>query len=275
MRVGPSRARLPLAEPDALAGPRRDTRRVWAVLATALVVLVTAAVLLTLPGAAPGAGVLPRSGSTVMVIDLSGSTRTTLQRIAGVLLGQTRNGDRKLGLVVFSDTGYEALPLSEPAEALRSWLALLAGGAPATYPWTPSFSGGTVISSGLSIARSMLLRSPAAGRHVLLVSDLVDGIIDLPRLQSIVALYQREQIDLRLVTVTADTKPGAPSSASFLQLPNSAFVAQAASHRIDPARLLAPHRRRSPALLVAVVVAAGLLAAAYELTLHPLTWRGA
>ena len=274
MRVGPSRARLPLAEPDALAGPRRDTRRVWAVLAAALVVLVTAAVLLTLPGAAPGAGVLPRSGSTVMVIDLSGSTRTTLQRIAGVLLGQTRNGDRKLGLVVFSDTGYEALPVAAPAAALRSWLMLLADGAPKAFPWTPSFSAGTVISSGLAVARRMLLQRPPGDRHVLLVSDLVDGVVDLPKLQSLVADYQREQVDLRVIIVKAQTAGSTKSSASFLQLPNAGFVTKAATQTIDPGLIAVP-QGRSAAPLIALVAVIALLAAAFELLLHPLTWRRA
>ncbi len=268
-----SRRLLPLADPSSLSALGRRTRLHWTLLAVSLVALAAAFVLLTRTGSA-GAEVLPGGGSTVVVIDLSGSTRAASRQIAGALLGLTRSSDRTLGLVVFSDTGYEALPIAAPAEALRNWLTLLAHGTPRDYPWTPSFSGGTVISSGLSIARRMLLRRPAVGRHVLLVSDLVDGIVDLPKLQSVVAEYQREQIDLRVITVTPDTKGSTESSASFLQLPNSSFVAKAATQTIDPARLVA-RRPGSATPLIVLVAVIGLLAALYEFALHPLTWRRA
>jgi len=262
---------LPLADPSAVAAVARRTRLHWAVLAASLVALTAGAVLLTRTSGTAGQDVLPASGSTVVVIDLSGSTRAASKRIAGALLGLTRSGDRKLGLVVFSDTGYEALPLAAPAGALRAWLMLLANGTQKQYPWTPSFSGGTVISSGLAIARRMLLQRPAGSRHVLLVSDLVDGVVDLPKLQSIVAQYQREQIDLHVISVKVDTKDGTQSNASFLQLPNAGFVAQAATRTIDPSQL-APARRSSVAPLVAIIAVLALVAAAYELVLHPLTW---
>ena len=251
--------------PDAIV---RRTRGTWIALAVCLTAAVAAVVVLTRPGHA-GAGVLPRTGSTVVVVDLSGSTRAASKRIAGALLGLTRKRDRPLGLVVFSDTGYEALPLTTPAGALRDWLTLLAHGTEQAYPWTPSFSGGTVISTGLTIARRMLLPRPPADRHVLLVSDLVDGIVDLPKLQTIVAQYQRERIDLRVITVRADTR----ANASFLQLPNAAFVAQAATRRIDPAALEPRAGSAAPVVVLVLVIAA--LAAAYELLLHPLTWRRA
>jgi hypothetical protein len=263
-----SRRVLPLADTGSLSALGRRTRLHWAVLAVALVSLATAVLVLTRTGDGR-AGVLPNGGSTVVVIDLSGSTRAASKRIASALLGLTANGNRKIGLVVFSDTGYEALPLAAPADALRKWLMLLADGTQKEYPWTPSFSGGTVISSGLSVARRMLLSRPPADRHVLLVSDLVDGVIDLPKLQSVVAQYQREQIDLRVITVRPETKSD-QSNASFLALPNANFVAQAAARSIDPARLVP--RGHSTAPLVALVALIAVLAAAYELVLHPLTW---
>jgi hypothetical protein len=264
---------LPLPDPAAFASPGRRTRLHWAALAVALAALVATVFVLTRPRSSPVSG-LVSSGSTVVVIDLSGSTRDASKRIAGALLGLTRDANRRLGLVVFSDTGYEALPLDAPVEALRGWLTLLAHGTTKSYPWTPSFSGGTVISSGLAVARRMLSVRPPSDRHVLLVSDLVDGLVDLPKLQSVVAQYQREQIDLRVISVKAQANGGAPSNASFLQLPNAGFVAQAAAQTIDPAGLR-PARRASTTLLVVLVAVAGMLAAAYELLLHPLTWRHA
>jgi hypothetical protein len=267
MRAG----RLPLADEAPFSRLVRRTRVRWAVLAAVLVGVAIAVVLVVRTPEAR-ARVLPDSGSTVVVIDLSGSTRAASRRIASALLGLTRDSRRRLGLVVFSDTGYEALPLAAPSEALQSWLILLARGTPKEYPWTPSFSGGTVISTGLTVARRMLLHSPASSRHVLLVSDLVDGVVDLPKLQSVVAQYQREQIDLRVIAVRAEVRDS-QSNASFLQLPNANFVAQAATRTIDPAQLLP--KRRSQIPIVALVVVLALLAAAYEAILHPLRWRRA
>jgi hypothetical protein len=261
---------VPLAEPDRVAPAGRRTRLHWTALATGLVALVIVVVAVARTGPAR-VDVLAQSGDTVVVIDLSGSTRAASKRIASALLGLTRTTDRRIGLVVFSDTGYEALPLAAPAQALRAWLMLLADGTSKDYPWTPSFSGGTVISAGLSVARRMLLSRPPANRHVLLVSDLVDGVVDLPKLQSVVAQYQSEQIDLRVITVS-DKSSGTQSNASFLQLPNAGFVTRA-GQTIDPA-MLTP-RRASSTTLVVLVGAIALGAAAYELLLHPLTWRHA
>ena len=83
---------------------------------------------------------------TVNTIDLSGSTRPASKAIARVLLGLTRDPSRHLGLVVFSDTAYEALPPSTPVDGLKGWLDLFAHDRPRNYPWTPSFSSGTAIS---------------------------------------------------------------------------------------------------------------------------------
>jgi len=263
-------SRLPLGDLSGLAGPVRRTLRSRLVLAAALVGLGAAALVLSLPGGR--SRLLPSSGNTVVVIDLSGSTRPASKRIARALLGLTRGGQRNLGLVVFSDTGYEALPIGAPASGLRDWLTLLAHGTPQAYPWTPSFSGGTVISSGLAIARRMLRSTPPGERHVLLVSDLVDGIVDLPKLQSVVARYQRERIDLRVITVREKAPAGTPAAASFLQLPNSAFVADAAQVATDSTRIGTTDR--GPAVALAAIVAAlAALAAVHELLLTPLTWR--
>lgn len=263
---------LPLSEPGSLAAYARRTRLHWVVLVAALVCATAAAVALTWTGGAR-ANVLPASGSTVVVIDLSGSTQAPLRRFAAELINLTRSSNRDFGLVVFSDTGYEALPIGVSAEALRGWLTLLADGTPKNYPWTPSFSGGTVISSGLSVARRMLLGRPPGSRHVLLVSDLVDGFVDLPSLQSVVAQYQRENIDLRVVKIAASANGGAQSNASFLGLPNADFVSQAASKTIDPTQFGTPRRNSVP--LIGLIGVIAVLAAAYELLLHPLTWRRA
>jgi hypothetical protein len=260
---------LPIVDAEAFAAAARRTRLRWLPLVALLVALVlTSAALARKGGIAPD--VLPNRGDTVVVIDLSGSTRSASKKIAKALLGVTRNADRKVGLVVFSDTGYEALPPATPVTALRDWLELFANEGTKAYPWTPSFSGGTVISTGLVAARKLLLHSPMGARHVLLVSDLVDGVVDLPNLQSIIAQYQREGIDLRVIKVRADTN--AVRLRSFLQLPNADFIRRAATRSIDSTALFPPRSASATPLIVLVAVLAAV-AALYELAFHPLSWR--
>ncbi len=259
---------LQLAGSGALGGAARRTAVVWAVLAGGLVALLVAFVLEARPQPA-GASILPPRTSAVIVVDLSSSMRASSKRIAEALLDLPRPG-RRLGLVVFSDTAYEALPLSTPAESLRSWLQLFETNRPALYPWTPSFSGGTWISSGLVVARRMLRQAGVADGHVLLVSDLVDGPSDLPNLQSILAQYQREGIDLGVIPVpTSDPNNSSPNA--FLQDRNAGFVERAAARTVDVTHL--PPAHTSPVVLLVLLGLLGLLAAAYELALHPLTWR--
>jgi len=202
------------------------------------------------------------------VIDLSGSALPASKGIGRVLLALTRDPRRHLGLVVFSDTAYEALPPSTPVDGLRGWLELFSGGDPWNYPWAPSFASGTTISSGLVLARKLVRRDHVAHPHIVLVSDLVDAESDLQRLETVTAQYQREGIDLRVIAV----RPGAePSVGTLAELPNATFVANAADLTVDPSR--SPETDVGPIVLAVLVGVLGLLAAANELALQPLTWR--
>lgn len=263
-------ALLPVADAGTLDAASRRTWILWAALAGAAV-LVLAAFFVGTRAQPAGAELLPPRSSGVIVIDLSSSTLSSSKRIASSLLGLARDG-RQLGLVVFSDTAYEALPPSAPVESLRDWLRLFAHDPPRSYPWAKSFSGGTWISSGLVVARRMLRRAGIEHGHVILVSDLVDGPSDLPNLQSIVSQYQREGIDLNVLAVKAIV-PGrsAGTLTDFLQEPNAVFVQKAATRTIDPARLA--RGRLDPVLLVALAGLLALVATANELLLHPFTWR--
>jgi hypothetical protein len=211
--------------------------------------------------------ILAPGSDAVVVIDLSGSTRPASRAIARVLLRLTRDPSRHLGLVVFSDTAYEALPPSTPVDGLQGWLDLFAHDRPRSYPWTPSFSSGTKISSGLVLARRMLHRDRVTDPHVVLVSDLVDAAPDLEPLETVVTEYQREGIDLKVVAVHRKRNAmGTPA-----EFRNASFVERAASRTVDPSR----SGSTDSGLIVAAVllVALSLIAAASELVLHPLTWR--
>ena len=259
---------LAVADAGSFGAPARRTWLLWGGLAAAILAGLVAFVLRadTQPASA---AILPPNTDGVIVIDLSSSTRAASKRIAAALLGLARNG-RKLGLVVFSDTAYEALPPSAPTESLRDWLELFAHDPPSSYPWTPSFSGGTWISSGLVAARRILMRDGVRNGHVLLVSDLVDGPSDLPNLQSVVSQYEREGIALSVISVATSQTPST-SQASFLQEQNASFLERAASRTIDSSHL--PSTRADPTPLLVVLGILGLLAAVYELLLHPFTWR--
>ncbi len=260
---------LPVTDVGALGANTRRTWLLWGGLASALVAVLIAFVLRADVQPA-SAAILPHGTNGVIVIDLSSSTRASSKKIGRALLGLARNG-RRLGLVVFSDTAYEALPPSAPVESLRDWLQVFARAPARSYPWTPSFSGGTWISSGLVTARRILRADGVTGGQVLLVSDLVDGPSDLSNLQSIVAQYQRDGIQLSVIDVATKASGTANTPASFLQEPNANFVETAATRTISSDHL--PRTTADLTPLFALLGALGLLAAVFELVLHPFTWR--
>ena len=190
---------LQLADTGAFAEARRRTTLLWAAAAGVLVAgLLVFAV--QAQAQAPDKPILRPGSDAVLVIDLSGSTRTASKPIARILRGLTLDPRRHLGLVLFSDTAYEALPPATPVDGLRDWLDLFEHDVPRDYPWMPSFSSGTVISSGLVLARRILRRDGVRDPHVVLVTDLIDAAPDLQKLETVVAQYQRERIDLKVIS---------------------------------------------------------------------------
>jgi Mg-chelatase subunit ChlD len=260
---------LQLADADLLAAARRRTLALWVTLvaASAAVLVVFAVQARAQPEAAP---ILSPGSDAVIVVDLSGSALASSEGVSRVLLTLTRDPRRHLGLVVFSDSAYEALPPSTPVAGLEGWLALFRRNTPWDYPWSPTFASGTVISSGLVLARNILRRDHVSHPHVVLVSDLADSDPDLSRLETVVAQYQREHIDLRVVKVS----PGIdPATQSVAELPNASFVTAAATRIVDPS--LRKGTDALPIVLAALVALLAAIAAVGELHLHPLTWRRA
>lgn len=212
-------ASIPLAEPGSL---RRIARRTTALrfslavaLAAAGVAALTAANRLEVAEAtlfAPGA-------SGVLVLDLSSSIDAAPPaEIAGVMRHLVRSGGRA-GLVLFSDVAYEALPASASTEELRPYLRFFRRppelGRRRTFvptpqfrnrraptPWSRSFRGGTRISNGLEVARTML-RGGSRAKEVMLVSDLNDSLFDISALSTALDEYRRDGIRLRIVPLNA------------------------------------------------------------------------
>lgn len=257
---------LPLADTAVLARASRRPSALRFLLLGSLVavLLVLVAQARTSAGERP---LLESGADAVVVVDLSSSTRSASKAIARALGGLTDDPRRRLGLVLFSTGAYEALPPSTPAVAFAGWVDRFAHAKPGTYPWS-AFSSGTTISTGLVLARQILRRSQVADPRVVLVSDLVDPPSDLQRLETTVAQYRRDGIDLTVVRLLARAR--GPAATAAFNLPNANFVERAASTAVTARPAAAGDDRQ---LVLAVVLGVlTLLAAAHELVFHPLAW---
>lgn len=253
---------LPLADAPSFRGAVRRSSTLWLALVSVLAAVL--ALIAGLAGTGTGPRPLVRSGSAaIVVVDVSSSTRAAAKSISRILGSLTSDPRRPLGLVVFSNAAYVALPPSTPADGLAGWLDRFARETPKTSPWA-SFSSGTAISTGLVLAHRLLRRDHVVKPHVVLVSDLVDTESDVPKLQAVVARYEREAIDLTIVKVRSHSSRQAPNLA-FVEHAASATVAAGGSSGAGPPL----------ALLAGLVAAVALLAALHELAFHPFTWKPA
>ena len=209
----------------------------------------------------------------VVVMDVSASIDPrAYQRTARVLRTLADSGQR-LGLVAFSDVGYEMLPLGTSGEEVRPLVRFFedpggSAGASHKTPW-PQLTGGTAISRGLSVAREMLAREGTGRGQVLLVSDLDDAPSDVPALAHELSEFRTAGIELRIVPL-------------FPSAQNLAFFSELAGRRalLERAELLANSRVVERRTLVGgfplfLFVAAGALLLTLAVNEHVsrrLTW---
>jgi hypothetical protein len=204
---------IPLADAGALRSAARRTTAVQLVLAAATLTLVAGA--LWASGRAqstPSIPVAPARASTVVVLDVSASiSEDAYSRIGSTLATLARSGG-PVGLVLFSDSAYEALPPGTNARELAPIARLftvhparLSGAAPviSVNPWTRSFTAGTRISTGLALALDVLGRDRVRGGRVLLVSDLEDDQQDVPALTRTALRYRQARVPIRVVAINA------------------------------------------------------------------------
>ena len=173
--------------------------------AVTLLVLATASA----RGLNPGPPRLLSGSAGILVVDLSASIgeedyegiRRTMRRLI--------DEDASVGLVVFSDVGYELLPPGTPASELRPLLRLLVPRRPSlddaglpVNPWAQSFRAGTRISSALELARDILVRDDVKNGSILLVSDLVTAPEDVPQLARTLHALRRQSIPIRVVALS-------------------------------------------------------------------------
>ena len=286
MRARPPTARIPLADARALEGKLHRTRAVRLGLAAALAVCAALMVPLARALDERESAFVPQGRTGIIVLDVSASMGTVEHRkIARVLEDAAASGGR-YGLILFSDSAYEALPTGTPGAALREYarfflprrrgesrevLPVLSGDtrAPAA-PWAESFTGGTRISTGLTLARDVLTRERVPRPAVVLVSDLATAQSDLANLNTVLLDYGRKRISLRAVALGATRE----NKAFFRELLETAEIQEAPPPRPRSSytqRWTAPDRP-FPRVLAAAAIALFALLALNELWCVRLSW---
>jgi hypothetical protein len=216
-----SKPSIPLADFASFVRRSLTVRRIQLVLATLLVALAATALLAALSVRTTTSSILPRSASGIVVLDVSASISSdTYARIAGTLDRLVRSGG-EYGLVLFSDTAYQALPPNTPSRELRPFARFFAvrkqsepGALPELprSPWADGFSAGTRISTGLTLALDVIREDLLARPAVLLVSDLDNDSGDLERVTQVALAYRRAGIPLHVIGLNA-----APEDVAFIR----------------------------------------------------------
>lgn len=268
---------IELADYPALSPAAHRTR--WLrLLAAALAIGLAAIALLIAPsGSTPTPPLLPQGASGIVVVDVSASISwDTYARIAATL-DRLRRGGGTAGLVLFSDTAYQALPPGTPVSELGAFERFFEVKAPSQpglqpqpprSPWTDSFSAGTRISTGLSLALNVLQQEQLRKPVVLLVSDLDDDAGDLESLTSVALAYRHVGVPIRVVGLNPS-----PEDARFMQrlLPQGGSVVQAGL----PGEKASSAHTGLPIALILVAVALAIASAAYLVVTERLSWRPA
>ena len=241
-------------------------------LARLALVTLAAALALAVVGTAPRRAVraetlLPQGANGVLVVDVSASISwETYARIATTLERLRREGGHA-GLILFSDIAYQALPPGTAVAELGQFERFFRVSRPKTpgfqpqpprSPWTSSFSAGTRISTGLSLALDVVRRSQLVRPLVILVSDLDDDAGDLESLTSVALAYRRLGIPIRVVGLNPS-----PEDTRYVErlLPKGGQVAGAAlpGERQGGAHGHTPRGLVSLGILLAAVLSAFLV----------------
>jgi uncharacterized membrane protein len=251
---------IPLSSVSRLAGAARWTLAARIGLAVCLVGGLVGAFLLTRHDTQSDA-FLQRGRSPVVALDVSWSVSYSRSKLIEQTLRDLVGSGRRLGLVLFSDTAYQALPIGTRADAVRPFLRFFHGRG--DNPWQATFSAGTRISVALDLARQMFRQAQVANGSVVLISDLDDSPNDETDLARTLVTYQRDHIPIRMIAVNAVRedeqffREALGSDGSVTSLRTRAGVDDGSGFPIS---------------LVAVVLLVALLLALNEQILGALTW---
>jgi hypothetical protein len=151
---------------------------------------------------------VPEGTNGIVVLDVSASISDETYAGIAATLEQLGRSHGRYGLVLFSDTAYQALPPATPAKELRAFERFFVvprqtapGSVPLapSNPWSSQFSAGTRISTGLRLALDVVLAGHVDRPAVVLVSDLDDDAGDVEALTSAALAYRKLGIPLRVV----------------------------------------------------------------------------
>jgi hypothetical protein len=269
---------IPLVDVGLLRRATRATLVVRVALGVLLALVAVAAVVVANRLEPRETALLPPGSDGIVVLDVSASISSDTYARIGATLDRLARSDGRFGLVLFSDTAYEALPPGTPARELRAFQRYFVvpeqrqpGFLPQlpTSPWGEAFSGGTRISTGLQLAFDRIRADRLARPAVLLVSDLDDDRGDLESLTSVALAMKRTGISVRVVGLNP-----APEDARFVErlLPRGGRDLSPAGL---PGEAMESVRGDLPGWLVAAALALAALLALNELAATRLRWQGA
>jgi hypothetical protein len=273
--------RIPIAGTSELRADLRRSRLLRLVLAAALLLTLAGGVFAARADTAPPT-IVARGSDGVIVLDVSGSVGPREYRQVAKALEEAAESGRRYGLVVFSDVAYEVFPPgTDPAQvrALSRFFTPLARNEPQRLglinagahryeasPWTGSLTGGTRISRGLALARTIIRREHLTKPAVVLISDLDYDGQDFPPLEQIIVTYAREHIPVRVVALAPTMRSGFLLE-RFRELPDTAGADIAIVGAVQ-----SEAQSKSPVVFGLLAALLLVLLGANELACGRLTW---
>ena len=204
---------IPYGDVGALRHAIRRTTVFRLGLGAALLAVLTGAFAIALDKDVKAEAFFSPDRSGIVVIDVSASVSPLTYRRIGRALRRIADANEPVGVVVFSDAAYELFPPGTPGRELRPlvrYFTAFPGTRRSAFdalfpanPWQASFSGGTRISEGLRVARSIIERDEIEEATVLLVSDLEAPQTDHLRIVDTVTTLQNSGVEVRVVPLFA------------------------------------------------------------------------
>jgi hypothetical protein len=207
----PRRGTIPIADSVALRRPLQRTTAVRLALAILLLLLTAFAVWRAAALNPRPVPFLDRRTTTIVVLDQSKSIYIGAYRRIASLLKVLVDANAPVGVVAFSDTAYEMMPPGTHGSELAPMLRFYTKGRPGesdldpltlfpATPWGDVFSGGTKISAGIDLARSIAHRDHVRHATIVLASDLETAGEDEPKLAlSLLAVKRDPTLDMKVL----------------------------------------------------------------------------
>jgi hypothetical protein len=268
---------LPLADAASLRVLAGRTRVLRLALAGALAATAAGAILLARGPHASAGAFAPSGSNTIVVLDVSQSVEYNKLQLAYGTLTFLGRSKARVGLVVCSSYAYEALPPGSPASALLPIAKIfrpigvrsIYSGRPRFIvppnPWVAGFSVGTELSSGLALARMIIVNEHITKPSVVLISDLLDDSDDLGRVTDEGKTYKRLGIPIRIA-------PLASTEADLQFFHRAVGTHHSLLQPKAPKQANAQLLTRFPTSLVVVAAVLAFLLAINEVLLAPLRW---